>query len=87
MPADQDGGWARLTASYQAQAGGRSGYRRYWNSVERVSVSDATGDPPGTAQATITYVYKSGRTVRERTSYGLVNEGGVLKINSMKVLG
>ena len=42
--------------------------------------------PPRSAQATITYYFKDGRVVRERTAYGLVNERGQLKINSSTVL-
>jgi hypothetical protein len=42
--------------------------------------------PPDSAEATITYYFKDGRVVRERTAYGLVNEEGILKINSTTVL-
>ena len=52
----------------------------------RVSVSGVTGLPPGRAQATITYYYKSGRVDTERTAFGLVEEGGQLKITSSTVL-
>ena len=45
-----------------------------------------TGKPPDKAEATITYVYKDGRVVRERTAFGLVNDDGTLKINSTTVL-
>jgi eukaryotic-like serine/threonine-protein kinase len=87
MPGNTDQGWPRMTASYQANhAGGRQSYQRFWDEIGRVSVSDVTGSPPGSAQATLTYYYKDGRVVRERTAYGLVNDGGVLKINSSTVL-
>ncbi|HZA30730.1 MAG TPA: protein kinase [Propionibacteriaceae bacterium] len=87
MPGNTDQGWPRMTASYQSNhAGGRQGYQRFWNEIGRVSVSDVTGSPPGSAQATLTYYYKDGRVVRERTAYGLINDGGVLKINSSTVL-
>jgi hypothetical protein len=36
--------------------------------------------------ATLIYYFKDGRVVRERTAYGLVNEGGRLKISSSTVL-
>ena len=39
-----------------------------------------------TQRATLTYYFKDGRVVRERTGYGLVNEGGRLKISSSMVL-
>ncbi len=88
MPGGTDQAWERLTPSYQVNpGGGRQGYERFWNTVERVSTSAATGLPPNKAQATITYVYKSGRTVRERTEFGLVNDAGVLKINTTRVVG
>jgi len=87
MPRNTDAGWPRMTASYQTNhAGGRTGYQRFWDAVDRISVVDVTGDPPNSAQATITYYFKDGRVVRERTAYGLVNEGGRLKINSSTVL-
>jgi eukaryotic-like serine/threonine-protein kinase len=87
MPRNTDAGWPRMTASYQTNhAGGRIGYQRFWDAVDRISVADVTGNPPNSAQATITYYFKDGRVVRERTAYGLVNEGGRLKINSSTVL-
>jgi len=76
-----------MTASYQANhAGGRQAYQRFWDAIGRVVVSDVTGSPPRSAQATLTYYFKDGRVVRERTAYGLINDGGVLKINSSTVL-
>ena len=87
MPTGTDQAWPRMTASYQAnKARGRQAYQRFWDSVARVSVSGVTGLPPGRAQATITYFYKDGRVVTERTAYGLVEEDGQLKINSSTVL-
>ncbi len=87
MPGNTDQGWSRLTSSYQTnRAHGRGSYQRFWDAIARVSASGATGSPPGTARATITYYFKDGRVVRELTSYGLVNDGGVLKINSSTVL-
>jgi len=44
------------------------------------------GIPPDSAQATLTYYFNDGRVIRERTAYGLVNEGGRLKINNSTVL-
>ena len=89
VPDDLDAGWSRLTRTYQANpSGGRENYEEFWKDIDRVSVSRVTGNPPGTAQATVTYVYKSGnRVVRERTTYGLVEDHGVLKINTSRVLG
>ena len=41
---------------------------------------------PIKAEATITYVFRHGRVVTERTAYGLVNDDGLLKINTSPVL-
>jgi serine/threonine protein kinase len=87
MPRNTDAAWPRMTASYQTNhAGGRAAYQRFWGAIDRISLADVTGTPPNSAQATITYYFKDGRVVRERTAYGLVNEGGRLKINSSTVL-
>ncbi len=87
MPTGTDQAWPRMTASYQRnKAGSRQAYQRFWDAIGRVSVSGARGLPPGRAQATITYFYKNGRVVTERTAYGLVEEDGQLKINSSTVL-
>jgi serine/threonine protein kinase len=87
MPRNTDAAWPRMTASYQTNhAGGRQAYQRFWDAVGRIAVADVKGMPPDSAQATITYYFKDGRTVRERTGYGLINERGRLKINSSTVL-
>ena len=87
VPDDTDGSWSLLTPSYQTSpSGGRKAYEKFWAAVDRVSVSGVTGKPPNKAEATVTYVYKDGRVVRERTAFGLVNDDGTLKINSSKVL-
>jgi serine/threonine protein kinase len=87
VPGDTDAGWSRLTRSYQsANAGSRNSYERFWGSIDRATVSDAEGDPPDEAEATVTYFFKDGRVVRERTAYGLVDDDGVLKINSSRVI-
>ncbi len=87
MPRNTDAGWPRMTRSYQTNhAGGRQGYQQFWDAVDRIALADVTGTPPSSAQATITYYFRDGRVVRERTAYGLVNEGGRLKINSSTVL-
>ena len=87
MPRNTEAAWPRMTASYQTNhAGGRQAYQRFWDGVDRISVADVRAMPPRSAQATITYHFKDGRVVRERTAYGLVNEQGQLKINSSTVL-
>ena len=87
MPRSTDAAWPRMTASYQTNhAGGRQAYQRFWDAISKVTVADVGGIPPDSAQATLTYYFNDGRVVRERTAYGLVDEGGSLKINSSTVL-
>jgi len=87
MPRNTDAAWPQMTASYQTNhAGGREAYQRFWDAISKVTVADIRGIPPYSAQATLTYYFTNGRVVRERTAYGLVNEGGHLKINSSTVL-
>ena len=87
MPRNTDAAWPRMTASYQTNhAGGRQAYQRFWDAISKITVADVRGIPPDSAQATLTYYFNDGRVVRERTAYGLINEGGRLKINSSTVL-
>jgi serine/threonine protein kinase len=87
MPGNTDAAWPRMTASYQTNhAGGRQAYQQFWDAINKITVSDVRGIPPRSAQATITYYFKDGRVVRERTGYGLVDDEGRLKINSTTVL-
>jgi hypothetical protein len=87
VPDDTDAAWTRMTESYQRnQTGGRAAYDDFWGPVDRVSVSNVKGTPPDQAVASISYFFDDDRVVVERTSFGLVNDGGVLKINSSSVL-
>ena len=87
MPRNTDAAWPGMTASYQTNhAGGREAYQRFWDAVSKITVADVRGIPPDSAQATLTYYFNDGRVVRERTAYGLVDEGGNLKINNSTVL-
>ena len=87
MPRNTDAAWPRMTASYQTNhAGGRQAYQRFWDAISNITVADVRGIPPDSAQATLTYYFNDGRVVRERTTYGLVEEDGRLKINSSTVL-
>ena len=87
MPGDTDAGWERLTASYQReQTASKASYERFWGAIDRVTVSQAEGTPPDRVEATVTYYLENGRVSRERTSYQLVNEDGVLKINDTRVI-
>jgi hypothetical protein len=87
MPRNTDAAWPRMTSSYQINhAGGRQAYQRFWDAISKVTVANVSGTPPGSARATLTYYFKDGRVVRERTAYGLVREDGILKISSSTVL-
>jgi hypothetical protein len=76
-----------MTADYQTRhAGGRAAYDRFWGGFSAVSATQVSGSSPSTATALITYTRLDGTVVRERTTFGLVNEGGVLKIASSAVM-
>ena len=49
-------------------------------------MSDLTASAPGSVTATLTYEYADGRVFVERTSYRLVEEDGILKIDRSTVL-
>ncbi|MBV9729602.1 MAG: protein kinase [Pseudonocardiales bacterium] len=86
MPANLPAAWKRLTANYQQNhAGGFTGYQNFWNPVQRVTVFDVSAKQGDTVDATIDYFFKDGRLVEERTSYGLVTEDGLWKIDSSTV--
>jgi serine/threonine protein kinase len=87
MPDNTDAAWPKLTSSYQRNTtGGKKAYENYWGQISKVSATDVSGNPPDGAQATITYTYKGGKVVKEKTSFRLVEDGGVLKINSTRIL-
>ena len=87
LPDDTDAGWERLTASYQRQTGGRDSYEGFWNDIDTVTVSDVSATAPDRAQATVTYVEKSGnRQSSERRSFRLVRSGELLKIDQSSVI-
>lgn len=87
MPSGTTAGYALLSSSYQAKhAGGLSGYRRFWSAIRGVTVSNTVADLPSKVSTTVTYHYKNGRVVVERTSFALVDVGGTLKINSSTVI-
>jgi len=87
LPADTDAGWALLTERYRrTTARNRATYDAFWRSIEQVSVTDTEGSASGSVTATITYAFTDGRTFVERTSYQLVSEDAVLKIDRSTVL-
>jgi len=87
LPGDTDHAWASLTSKYQTDtAKSRQVYQRFWDSVQRVVASSPHGATPDTAEATITYYFKSGKVAVEPTVYSLVRSAGVLKIDTSTVL-
>ena len=86
VPGDTDAAWSLLTERYQRNpSGGRRAYERFWDEVDRVSVSRLDSDPPSQVVATVTYRRGDAVSV-ERTSYRLVRVDGVLKIDSSSVV-
>ncbi|SDT04313.1 Serine/threonine protein kinase [Friedmanniella luteola] len=87
VPDDTDEAWPLLTGRYQSgTTGGRDAYENFWDGIEEVSVRSVRGTPPGGAEAVVTYTYDDDRVVRERTSFRLVEQGGVLKIDDSTVI-
>ena len=86
MPENLSAAWKRLTANYQQNhSGGFTGYQNFWNPVQRVTVFDVSAKQDGTVDATIEYFFKDGRIIEEQTSYGLLAEDGLWKIDSSTV--
>ena len=87
LPDDTDAAWQRLTASYQRQTGGRDSYEGFWNDIDTVTATAVSATAPDRAQATVTYVEKSGnRKSTERRSFRVVRSGDVLKIDQSSVI-
>ena len=87
LPGDLDTAWGLLTERYQSgTATSRRTFGSFWGAVDQVSVSDVSGSPPGEVTATITYEFDDGREFVERTSYVLVPDDGILKIDGSRVI-
>ena len=86
VPGQLDQAWPLMTADYQTRvAGGRQAYQRFWDGYSKVTATEVVGSSPSTVTALITYTTKSGSVIRERTTFSLVPEGGVLKIAASTV--
>ncbi|HTJ68338.1 MAG TPA: serine/threonine-protein kinase [Actinospica sp.] len=87
VPDHLDQSWQYLTAYYQRErATSYATYQQFWGQIQSVSISNLEAAPPTAAIATIDYHYKNGRTVRERTTFGLVEIDGAWKIANSSVL-
>jgi serine/threonine protein kinase len=83
VPSDLETGWDRLTSEFQqTRAGGWDAYQSYWNTVDHVDASNVVGTAPDRASADLVYYYTDGRVVPQHTTFTLVRQGGVLKIDS-----
>ena len=88
LPDNTDAAWARLTPTYQQDhAGGRQNFDDFWGQFRSVSTSGTRTTGPSTVETTITYTFQDGHTSREITDFGLVDDGGTLKIASSDVVG
>lgn len=86
VPGNLAAAWNRLTANYQqSHAGGFTGYQNFWGPVQRVTVSNVSAKQGDAVDATIDYFFADGRVVEEQTSYGLLAEDGLWKIDSSTV--
>jgi serine/threonine protein kinase len=86
MPDDTDAGWRLLTPKYRVTHGGsRGAYEQFWGRIDRVKATDVTGTKPDRVRATITYTFKNGGVSREPTTFRLVRDDGVLKIDDSTV--
>jgi hypothetical protein len=87
LPGNTDAGWQLLTDRYRSTtAGSRQQYQAFWDAIRDVRLGNAAADGPSYVVATLTYHMDDGRTFIERTSYSLVKDDGVLKIDRSAVL-
>ncbi|MFL6110665.1 MAG: serine/threonine-protein kinase [Catenulispora sp.] len=81
VPGNLNQAWGLMTADYQQhKALGFENYRKFWQSMQKVTVSDVVAKAPDTVIATIGYYPKNDAPSQERTTFTLVQEGGVWKI-------
>jgi serine/threonine protein kinase len=86
VPGNLPAAWTRLTTNYQQNhAGGFAGYQNFWSPVQRVTVVDVSARQGDAVDATVDYFFNDGKVIEEQTSYGLVTEGGLWKIDSSTV--
>ena len=86
VPTRLDEAWTLMTADYQTRvAGGRQAYQRFWDGFSKVTATEVASSSPSTVSALITYTTTAGAVIRERTTFTLVDEGGVLKISRSTV--
>jgi serine/threonine protein kinase len=85
LPDNTAEAWDRLTASYQAQAGGRGNYEQFWHGFQSVSMTNERFDN-GVVLADLTYTRDDGSQASETRSFTLVREDGIVKITDSQVV-
>ena len=86
LPGDTKAGYALLTDRFRSEKSPTfESYDSFWSGYQQVEVSDAVGTPPSLVEATIRYVRNDGRVIVERTAYAMLEDGGVLKIDTSRV--
>ncbi|UGT41171.1 serine/threonine protein kinase [Nocardia yamanashiensis] len=87
LPADTATAWSRLTTSYQTYIGGYDNYRKFWDTVDSVSISAISAD---SAQLTVAYTlsfhFKDGRTAIEHRRAQLARAGDTYLIDSAELV-
>lgn len=87
LPGDTKTGYSLLTDRFRTEKSPTfESYASFWDDYDRVDATDAVGTAPGLVEATIRYVRDDGRVIVERTAYSLVEDGGVLKIDTSRVV-
>ncbi len=87
LPDRLDEGWQRLTPDYQSgTAGGFDSYRRFWSAVSLVTVRSVSPAGNDSVDATVSYTYRDGREVQERTVFRMApQDGGAWAIDGSTV--
>jgi hypothetical protein len=77
LPGRLDEGWQRLTPDYQqSTAGGFESYSRFWSAMSAVTVRSVSPAGSNSVDATVTYTYRDGREVQERTVFRMAPQDG-----------
>jgi hypothetical protein len=86
LPGNLDQAFGSLTPKYQVYpAGNLSGYKSWWNTIDHVELKDVVAKAPSTVTATVDYYFKNGQRTADRTTFGLVQDGGTWKIDTSSV--
>ncbi len=87
LPGNTVAAWGRLTPRYQSYIGDFRTYRAFWDTVDSVTISDASADA---ATSTVTYRltlrYPDGRVATEARRAELVANGDGFRIDSAELV-